>query len=62
VAALAAHDESVAVQAASLLKASGADLEDAALESAAKQAGPHVERGFRAFLSAWRAGETAGSR
>jgi hypothetical protein len=57
VAALAEHDESVAVQAASLLRASGADLEAPEFESAAQQVGPHVARGFRAFLAAWRAGE-----
>ena len=61
-AALASYDEAVAVQAAALLNASGADLNDAELRAAAKQAGPHVERGFRAFLEAWRTGEVARSQ
>jgi hypothetical protein len=59
VAALASYDEAVAVQAAALLKASGADLHDAQLRAAAKQAGPHVERGLRAFVEASRASEFA---
>jgi hypothetical protein len=58
-AALAPYDESVAVQTAALLKASGADLDDAEFRAAIKQAGPHVERGFRAFLEGWRAREVA---
>jgi hypothetical protein len=58
-AALAPYDEAVAVQAGALLKASGANLLDAELRAAVKQAGPHVERGFRAFLNAWRACEVA---
>jgi hypothetical protein len=59
VAALAPYDEAVAVQAAALLKASGADLHDVQLREAAKQAGLHVERGFRAFVEAFRASEVA---
>jgi hypothetical protein len=62
VAALARYDEAVAVQATSLLKSSGADLQDAELRAAVQQAGPHVERGFRTFLEAWRAGEVARSQ
>jgi hypothetical protein len=58
-AALTSYDEAVAVQAAALLKASGADLHDTRHREAAKQAGPHVERGFRAFLEAFRASEVA---
>ena len=61
-AALAPYDEAIAVQAAALLNASGADLDDAELRAAAKRAGRHVERGFRAFLEAWRAGEVARSQ
>ena len=61
-AALSMYDEAVAVQAAALLNASGADLYDSNLRAAAEQAGPHVERGFRAFLEAWRAGEVARSQ
>jgi hypothetical protein len=61
-AALVPYDEAVAVQAAALLKASGADLLDAEIRAAVKQAGPHVERGFRAFLDAWRVRELARSQ
>jgi hypothetical protein len=62
VAALAPYDEAIAVQAAALLKASGADFDDAELRVAIKQAGRHVERGFRTFLEAWRAREVARSQ
>jgi hypothetical protein len=61
-AALAPYDEAVAVQAAALLTASDADLDDAELRVAIKQAGPHVERGFRAFLDGWRSREVARSQ
>jgi len=61
-AALASYDQAVAVQAAALLNASGADLSDSKLRAAAAQAGPQVEHGFRAFLEAWRAGEVARSQ
>jgi hypothetical protein len=60
--ALAPYDEAVVVQAAALLKANGADLDDAELRAAIKQAGPHVERGFRTFLEGWRAREVARSQ
>jgi hypothetical protein len=59
IAALAAYDEAVAVQAAALLKARGEDLLDADIQAAVQQAGAHVERAFRSFLEAWRAGEAA---
>jgi hypothetical protein len=58
-AALAPYDEAVTVQAAALLNAGGADLNDSHFRAAAERAGPHVERGIRAFLEAWRAGEVA---
>jgi hypothetical protein len=61
-AALAGYDEAVAVQVAGLLKAGGADVNDAELQLAIKQAGPHAERGFRAFRDAWRAHEIARSQ
>jgi hypothetical protein len=61
-AALAPYDEAVAVQAAAILKASGTDLHDAELRAAVRQAGPHVERGFRAFRESWRAREVAHSQ
>jgi hypothetical protein len=51
---LADGDEAVAAQAASLLRARGVDLESAAVRDAARQAGPHVERGFEGFRAAWR--------
>jgi hypothetical protein len=62
VAKLASYDEAVAVQAAALLKAAGADLNDAKLRAAINQAGPHVDHGFRVFLEAWRAREAARSQ
>jgi hypothetical protein len=58
-AALASYDEAVAVQAAALLQANGANFNDAELQSAIQQAGPHAERGFRVFLKTWRATEVA---
>lgn len=61
-AALASYDEAVAVQAAALLNARSADLNDSTLRSAARKAGPQVDRGFRAFLEAWRTGEVARSQ
>jgi hypothetical protein len=62
VSALASYDEAVAVQAAALLTASGADLNDGGFRIAVKQAGPHVDRGFRAYIDAWREREVARSR
>ena len=56
---LADYDESVAVQAADLLQARGVSPDDAEIRDAAKKAGPHVERGFRAFVDAWRASQIA---
>jgi hypothetical protein len=57
--ALAAYDESVAVQAAGLLQARGIAVNDPAVLDAARKAGAHVERGFRAYLAAWRASQIA---
>jgi hypothetical protein len=59
---LGQYDESVAVQAANLLHVRGISPEDAEIRAAAKMAGPHVERGFRAYFDAWRASEIARSR
>ena len=55
IAALADHDEAVAVQTASLLNAQGIKLD----LDAARKAGDHVERGFQAFAEAWRDSEVA---
>jgi hypothetical protein len=60
--ALVDYDEAVAIQAASLLKARGVSVDDREILASAKQAGPQVERGFRAFFEAWRAGEMARSK
>jgi hypothetical protein len=57
-AALAEHDEAVAVQVASLLNARGIKLD----MDAARKAGRHVERGFQAFADAWRESEIARSK
>ncbi len=51
---LAAYDEAVAAQAASLLQTKGVPMEDAAVRAAARKAGPQVEKGFEAFAEAWR--------
>jgi hypothetical protein len=58
IAALTDFDEATAVQLASLLQARGIapDL------TAARKAGPHVERGFQAFADAWRNSEVAGAK
>jgi hypothetical protein len=56
------YHESVAVQAADLLHARGVSPDDPEVTAAAKQAGPHVERGFRAYFEAWRASEIARSK
>jgi hypothetical protein len=59
---LADYDESVAVQAAALLHARGVSPDDAEVRTAAQQAGPQVERGFREYFDAWRASEIARSK
>jgi hypothetical protein len=51
---LAAYDEAVAIQAASLLQAKGVSANDPGVREAAKRAGPHVESGFQKFAEAWR--------
>jgi hypothetical protein len=52
--ALADYDESVAAQATGLLQARGVSVAGAEVRAAARQAGPHVERGFQAYSEAWR--------
>jgi hypothetical protein len=52
--ALSDYDEAVAGQAAGLLQARGVAVQEAEVLAAAKQAGEHVGRGFRAFAEAWR--------
>lgn len=59
VAALAGYDEAVAAQAAGLLQARGIPLHDPALQEAVRRAGPAVERGFQAFVEAWRESQIA---
>lgn len=48
------YDEAVATQAAGLLNSQGVSIEDSAVAVAAKEAGPRVEQGFRAFIGAMR--------
>jgi hypothetical protein len=60
--ALAGYDEAVAAQIAGLLHARGVSVNDAAVRAAAKEAGPHVERGFQVFFEAWRESQVARSR
>jgi hypothetical protein len=57
--ALAGYDETVAVQAASLLRADGVSLSDPSVRDAARSAGSHVARGFAAYWEAWRASQVA---
>jgi hypothetical protein len=57
--ALADYDEAVAAQVAGLLQARGTSIDDREVREAAKKAGEHIERGFRAFFDAWRAMEIA---
>lgn len=59
IAALADHDEAVAVQLAGILHKKGASLLEPAVRDAARKAGPHVERGFEAFVLAWRESQVA---
>jgi hypothetical protein len=57
--ALADYDEAVAVQASSNLEARGVHVQDQEIRALARQAGAHVERGFDAFVLAWRECELA---
>jgi hypothetical protein len=57
--ALAGYDEAMAAQAAGLLRARGVSVWDAAVREAARQAGPHVARGFQAYAEAWRESQIA---
>jgi hypothetical protein len=58
---LADYDEAIAIQIAALFDAQRVSLDDPEIRSAARNAGPHVDRGFQAFLKAKRAGEIARS-
>jgi hypothetical protein len=60
--ALGPYDEAVAAQAAGLLQARDISVQDARLREAARKAGPHVERGFAAFVEAWRESQLARSQ
>jgi hypothetical protein len=60
--ALATYDEAAAAQAAGLLLARGVDINDDAVRAAAKEAGPHVARGFETFFEAWRECQVARTR
>jgi hypothetical protein len=56
---LAKYDEAVAIQAAGILAADGHLVWDADLLEAARDSGPHVTRGFQAFIAAWKETQTA---
>jgi len=56
---LSDNDEATAAQFASLLQARGISVQEPEIMAAARQAGPHVERGFAAFAQAWRECQTA---
>jgi len=57
--ALADYDESVAAQAASLLRADGVTLNDPDVRQAARAAGEQVAQGFEAYWDSWRASQIA---
>jgi hypothetical protein len=56
---LASYDEAVAAHTAALVHKAGTSPADAEMLAAAKKAGGHVERGFRAYFEAWRECELA---
>jgi hypothetical protein len=58
-AALAEYDETVAAQAAGLLRAAGTSPSDKDVRAAAKEAGPQVLRGFDAYSESWRESQIA---
>jgi hypothetical protein len=60
--ALSAYDETVAAQAAGLLRAKGVSVEDDGVRAAVQKAGPHVEKAFEAFAEAWRESRIARKR
>ncbi len=62
IALLARYDEAVVTQAAGLLQAQGFPVQDAEITNAARKAGPQVERGFQAFVEAWRRSQLARSQ
>jgi hypothetical protein len=57
--ALAGYDESVAAQAASLLRSDGVSLNEPEVRDAARRAGEQVARGFTAYWDEWRASQIA---
>jgi hypothetical protein len=59
VAGLAGYDESVAAQAAGLLRVAGVSPSDKEVRAAAQAAGPAVLRGFDAYAEAWRESQLA---
>jgi hypothetical protein len=61
-AALGEYDESVAIQAAAILRRGGASMTEARLRTAFAKGGPHVERGFGAYAHAWREAQIARAR
>jgi len=52
--ALAASDETVVIQAASLLRARGTDLLAASVTNSLRDAAPHVRRGFDTYIAHWK--------
>jgi hypothetical protein len=56
---LAPYDEAVAAQAARVLRRQGVMPSDAKVVDAARKAGRHVEQGFEAYATAWRASQVA---
>jgi hypothetical protein len=56
------YDEAVAAQTAGLLQARGISVQDPVLREAARKAGAQVERGFQAYLDAWRESQLARSQ
>jgi hypothetical protein len=59
VGSLSIYDESVAVQAASLLQARGISPIDPAIRKLTEKAAGQVERGFAAYAEAWRESQVA---
>lgn len=58
---LGGYDEAVAVHIASLLHARGVAVQGEDVLAAVREAGPQVERGFRAYFEAWRQSQIARS-
>ena len=56
---LAAYDEAVAIQAASLLQQQGQDLTGPTFTKALQKASPATKSGFKSFIEAWQASQKA---